>query len=131
MQLPTPRSRSLRSIVGPALAVVVTALSWHRWPAPWGLGLLLFAIVALGVAVGLPRVWAPVQAAIDRLAHGLAAAVTWLLLAGVFVLLFIPGRLVLALLRRDPLDRARDPARSTYWEPLASRRPGGGFRRQF
>ena len=131
MPHPASRLRTWRSVGGPALAVAVTAASWHRWPTAWSLGLLILAGAALVLAAGLPRAWAPVQAELDRLGRALAAALTWVLLVLVFGLVFIPGRLGLAVLRRDPLRRRPEPRRPSYWEPLPRPRGGADYRRPF
>ena len=120
----------LRSLLGPACAVAFTGLVWSRQRTNWSLGLFLLALVLFALAFGASRVFAPIQAAFDRFGHALAAALTVLLLGLVFVLVFVPGRLLLALFRRDPLHRRPDPDRTSYWEPLP---PAGGadrFRRQ-
>jgi hypothetical protein len=84
-----------------------------------------------GLALVLPRVWAPIQSALDRVIRAVLAGLTWLLLGVVFIAAFVPGRLLLAALRRDPLRRAREPMRTSYWEPLPPSRGTERFRRQF
>ena len=131
MQLPTRLRRQWRSIGGTALAAGAAAFAWRRWHGRGSLALLVLAAALLGLALAWPRAWAPVERALNRAARGLTAAVTWILLGAVFLVCFVPGRLLLVLLRRDPLRRAWEPARSSYWEPLP---PAGGaerFRRQF
>jgi hypothetical protein len=123
--------RPLRSLLGTACAVALTGLVWSRLRTSWSLGFFLLALVLFALALGAPRVFAPIQAAFDRFGHAVAATLTVLLLGLVFALVFVPGRLLLALLRRDPLHRRPDPGRTSYWEPLP---PAGGverFRRQF
>ncbi len=108
-----------------------TTLGWWRWRTPLSLGLLLFAGTLLALALFAPRAFAPIQAVLERLGRLIAAAFTWIILGLVFLLIFVPGRLLLAVLRRDPLQRQPDPRRTTYWEPL---RPSPGpshFRRQY
>lgn len=123
--------RNWRAISGAAVAMGITAFGWHRWHTRWSLGLFFLAAAMFGVALALPRIWAPFQAVLDRLVRGVVVAVTWLLLGIVFAACFIPGRLVMAVLRRDPLCRMREPARDSYLNPLPP--PGGRerFRRQF
>jgi len=131
MQTPTPLSPRCRSLGGTALAVGVTAFGWHRWHSPASLALLVVAAVMFALALIWPRAWAPIQAALDRAARGATAVVTWILLGVVFAVCFLPGRLLLALLRRDPLRRAWEPARPSYWEPLPRAGMPERFRRQF
>jgi hypothetical protein len=113
------------------VAVGIAAFGCYHWHSFWSLALLLLAAAMFCLALVWPRAWAPVQAALDRFARGVAAVLTWILLGAVFVGCFIPGRLLLALLRRDPLHRAWEPARSTYWETLPRSDSADRFRRQF
>ena len=131
MQTPTRVSSRCRSLGGTALAVGVTAFGWHRWHSPASLALLVVAAVMFALALLWPRAWAPIQAVLDRTARGITTVVTWILLGAVFVVCFLPGRLFLVLLRRDPLRRAWEPARPSYWEPLPRNRDAERFRRQY
>ncbi len=120
-----------RALGGPALAVVVAAVGCYGWRRPWNFALLALAAALLALALFWPRAWAPIEAALGRAGRGVGAAVTWVLLGAVFVICFVPGRLLLAVLHRDPLRRAWEPARSTYWETLPRAGSADRFRRQF
>ena len=131
MSSPTRISHRWRSIGGTALAVGFTAFGWWRWPHRCGLALFVVAAVMFALALLWPRAWAPIQAVLDRTARGVTTVVTWILLGAVFVVCFVPGRLILVLLRRDPLRRAWEPGRPSYWEPLPRNRDAERFRRQY
>ena len=60
------------------------------------------------------------------LATALAIGLTWLLLVPFFYLCFVPGRLVLMALRKDPMNRECPSAEKSYWVPY---RPSGGIER--
>lgn len=122
---------AFRPLLGPALAVAFTALGWLRWRTPWSLWLLILATALLALAVLAPRVFAPIQAVLERFGRLVAAAFTWLLLGAIFLLIFVPARLLLFILRRDPLQRKPDPRRTTYWEPLPPSTGPSHFRRQY
>jgi hypothetical protein len=124
-------ARPLRSLLGTACAVALTGLVWSRLRTSWSLGFFLLALVLFALALGAPRVFAPVQTAFDRFGRAVAAVLTVVLLGLVFALIFVPGRLLLALLRRDPLHRRPDPGRTSYWEPLPPAGDVDRFRRQF
>jgi hypothetical protein len=121
----------LRPLLGPAFAVAFTALGWWRWRTPASLALLLFAGALLLLALFAPWLFAPVEQLLRRFGRLVAIAFTWAVLALVFLLVFVPGRLLLLLLRRDPLHRRPDPRRASYWEPLPPAPGVGHFRRQF
>lgn len=122
---------ALRTLLGPALAVALTALGWLRWHTPLSLGLLILATTLLALAVFAPRVFAPIQAVLERFGRLVAAAFTWLVLGTIFLLIFVPGRLLLVFLRRDPLQRKPDPNRTSYWDPLPPAPGPSHFRRQY
>jgi hypothetical protein len=124
-------TRNWRSIAGLTAAVCFAGLGWMRWHARWNVALLSAAALMLLLAMAAPRIWEPIQATVDRAVRALMAIVTWLLLGVVFIFCFVPGRLILLALRRDPLRRAPDPALGTYWEPMPGPRGAGRFRRQF
>lgn len=131
VQSPSHRRRDWRSIGRNAIALVVAASVWLRWRTSWSFLLMAAAAAMFGLALVLPRAWAPVQAALDLVIRAVLAALTWLLLVVVFAAAFIPGRLLLAALRRDPLRRKPAPERDSYWEPLPPSGGAGRFRRQF
>lgn len=112
-----PDRKELRTF---GLSLAVVCLIWAGvlyWrgkaaPVPWLLGLspLLAVLAALAPAALRPvhRVWIPV-------AHGIAQGLTWVLLTLVFFIVFTPYGMIARILGKDPLERKRDPARSSYW----------------
>ncbi|MEZ5065632.1 MAG: SxtJ family membrane protein [bacterium] len=112
-----PTAKELRNF-GLSLGVVCLiwagVLTWRGHPEPvkWLLGAAP-VLAALGLtwpaALGpLHRVWMPV-------AHGIAQALTWVLLAVVFYVVFTPYGLISRALGKDPLDRKIDRNRASYW----------------
>lgn len=59
-----------------------------------------------------------------------AVALTWILLGAFYYLYFLPGRIVLLALRRDPLDRAFPSPRPSLWNPRPAKK-GHNPRRMF
>jgi hypothetical protein len=121
----------IRHLFAPLLAVALAATVWLRWGTSWSLGILALATLLLVLALFAPRTYAPIQAILTRLGHTVAVALAWLLLGLVFLAIFVPGRLLLALRRRDPLQRRPNPARTTYWEPLSPATDPDRFKRQY
>jgi len=120
-----------RPLLAPLLAVAFATAAWVRWETLWSLGILTVATLLLGLALLAPRTYAPIQTALTRLGRAIAVTLTWFLLGLVFLAIFIPGRLLLALRRRDPLQRRPDPARTTYWEPLPPATSPNRFEHQY
>ncbi len=121
----------VRPLLAPLLAVALAAAAGLRWPTPWSLGILALATLLLGLALLAPRAYAPLRTGLERLGHAVAALLAWLLLGLVFAAVFVPGRLLLALRRRDPLRRRPEPDRASYWEPLAPAADPARFKRQY
>ena len=67
-------------------------------------------------------------AALAAVALGLLA---WVLLAPFFYLCFVPGRVVLWIMGRDPLDRKIDPDRPSYWAPYRNAADERRYKRQY
>lgn len=101
----------------------------------WRGGLLPAALAGLAAALALlawtsPARYAPVQRALDRGIHLLLAALTWLLLGLVYLLVFTPLRVGRALTGSDPLQRRFDRSAGTYLRTPAAG-SSGRFDRQF
>lgn len=120
-----------RHLFAPAFAVALAATVWLRWGTSWSLGVLVLATLLLALALLAPRTYAPFQISLTHLGRAIAGTLTWLLLGLVFLAIFVPGRLLLALRRRDPLLRRPDPARPTYWEPLSPATDPDRFEHQY
>lgn len=88
-------------------------------PVGVGLALVLLARAAPRSLVGVYRAWMALGEALGRVT-------TPLLLGLVFALVLVPTRLLLALMRKDPLTRRPDRAAPTYW----SERERPGFTRE-
>lgn len=82
------------------------------------------------VAWTSPARYAPVQRALDRVLHGVLAALTWVLLGVIYFAVFAPLRLWRHLRGIDPLHRRPDPAAASYLSPLPLPAPDR-FDRQF
>ncbi len=124
-----PLTSSSRARLQASLAVVGTLAIWG-----WRGGQVPAALAGVAAALALiawvsPPHYAPIQRGLDRVVHGVLAALTWVLLAFVYFLVFTPLRFFRDLTGRDPLQRKSDPARASYLAPLP---PGPSrFDRQF
>ncbi len=102
------------------------------------LGRVLFAWIAGGIAAVLlvivlvrPRWYAPIRGFSARLGRWAAAGLTWGLLTPFFYLVFVPGRIVLALRGRDPLEREFPTDKPTYWVAHPPRQGTQQYRKQY
>jgi hypothetical protein len=97
------------------------------------------AFLPAPTAAAPPRSWprralAALRRGWLRFAEILAWINTRLLLGAVFLLLFVPARLVLRLAGRDPLARRLEPDAPTYWRlrgPQERQRPPSDYEKQY
>ena len=113
-----------------SLACIGTLVIWQ-----WRGGLLPAAVAGFAAALALlawtsPARYAPVQRALDSGVQLVLAALTWLILGVVWLLVFTPLRAVRALTGSDPLRRSFDRTAESYLQsPTAG--SAGRFDRQF
>ena len=89
------------------------------------------ALFVLLTGLLAPRVFEAVDRALKAFGKLVGVALTWLFLAPVFFLVFMPGRLLLALKGQDPMQRQFPTQAPTYWVPY--RKPPGvaRYRKQY
>lgn len=114
-----PALRRFGLAVGGVLLGVAAVVLWRRGytatPLVWGLGGAGGALVVLGaVAPGLLR---PLYRVWMGLALVLGFVMTHVILAVLFYAVVTPIGLVMRAFGHDPLQRRRDPAAPTYWQP--------------
>jgi hypothetical protein len=109
---------------------VAAFLAWRGHPVPAG---LLTAIAGFALVSGLfmPALFACWEALGQAIGKAVATAVTWLCLVPLFYLVFVPGRLILLLNRKDPMCRAFPTTQPTYWVPRAPVKDVSEYQRQF
>jgi len=121
-----------RAFVAAVLAAAAgLALFWQCPSRVPGGVVLVWAGVIAASGLAAPRIFLVIEKFNGHAVRGIGVALTWILLAGLYWVYFVPGRLVLAALGRDPLGRKFRDGRPTYWEQ--HRRPGGPdpYRRQY
>lgn len=98
-----------------------------------GPGLAVLALAAFVGVCGLcaPKVFLALEGGNRAVARAVGIALTWVLLTLVYVAYFIPGRLLLVLLRRDPLGRKIGADAPTYWVLHRSSKLSEPYRRQY
>jgi hypothetical protein len=111
-----------------ACAGTLVLLWWHGGARPAIAAGFTASLAA--VAWVSPGHYAPVQRVFDRGIHLFMAVITWVVLAVLYLGVFMPVRLWRALTKHDPLQRRRDAAVNTYLQPLPPASPRR-FDRQF
>lgn len=90
-----------------------------------------FSVVVAASALFIPPVFAVIDGFGRRLGLWVGIGLTYLLLVPFFYLVFVPGRLVLWLLRRDPMNRGFPAPESSCWVPRSSKMDDRHYRKQF
>jgi hypothetical protein len=127
MTHPTERQFGL---VFAAFLAAIALVWWLLFDAVLAELIGLAGLLAL-TALALPQALLPMNRLWRALAHRIAVANTYLLLGAVMLLVLAPARLFLALAGRDPLQRRRDPAASSYFEANPRRVTADTYRDQF
>lgn len=111
-------------------AVVSAVLAWKGHAVPAG---VVAAIAGFALLSGLfmPALFATWEAMGQAIGKAVATAVTWICLVPMFYLVFVPGRLILLLGRKDPMCRAFPTKLPTYWVPRAPVKDAAEYQRQF
>ena len=73
------------------------------------------AVASLAVALVAPRVLEPARRGWLKIGHWLSLVINPLVLAIVYVVVFIPFGALLRLRRHDAMGRSYDPAATSYW----------------
>ncbi len=121
------RKSLIQGLVMMTVGAVVFFGFRHRLGASILLCLAAFVLISARLA---PRLYSAFQRALDALVGWISTGITWLLLVPFFYLCFVPGRLLLLLLRRDPMRRRWPCPDSTCWQAHADL-PEDHFKRQF
>jgi hypothetical protein len=121
-----------RGVLGLVIGLVVAALLflWKPVLAAVVAGIALFlGVIALVAPLTLYK---KVTRALDLFAHGVGAAVTWVLMTVLYYLLFLPVGVLLRSRRKLAITRSFDPGLPTYWKTTGGHeRPPESYRKQF
>lgn len=117
-----------QSLVSFAAAAVFAFIFHHYFIAGIlaGVGLL---ILASGLFI--PRLYRAIEWLGSSVAVGVGQVLTWLLLVPFYYLCFLPGRIILALTKHDPMNRGWDSSKTTYWTEKHSVEDSDGMTRQY
>jgi len=102
----------IQSLVIAGIATVLILVFHH-----YTFGLILYSLSAVVLISGL--FIPPVFKALDQfgrwLAKGVGIGLTWLLLTPFYFLCMLPGRLILLMIGRDPMQRRWKRHQDSYW----------------
>ena len=118
------RRRDRRSLVQVAImaAVALIMLFGFRYYIMAGVVSCLASVVLLSSRF-LPTLYMATERLTILIASVVGVSMTWLLLVPFFYLCFVPGRLLLLMRGKDPLQRAFDKNKKSYWIAHPAPRP--------
>ena len=89
------------------------------------------AAVAAFFSLVAPQANLPLYVGLTVLTYPIGFVLSYVIMGTLFYLLIGPMALVMRLIGRDPLNRALDPAASSYWVDARPARPKEHYFRQF
>lgn len=138
-----PDERTLRRF-GLLALVVFGALGLCAWRQAWPLafvpgearGAVAVVLWAIGTSAGVlalaaPRANRPLYVALSCAGYPIGLVVSHAVLAALFFGVFTPIGLAMRALGRDPLQRALERDRASYWTAVRARKTKASYFRQF
>jgi len=121
-----------RALVAAVLATVAGMAMLFTFGSciPGAIALVTAAVTAVS-GFAAPRVFLATEKFNMLAVRAIGVALTWVLLTGLYWIYFVPGRLVLAVLGKDPLNRKFRGNRRTYWKQAGHSGDADAHRRQF
>jgi hypothetical protein len=128
------RSLRIRGVVGGAIGLAFAALLYfvgHKVRAAEVVGGIAILLALLALVAPL-TIFKTVSHALEVFARGVASAVTWVLMAILYYVVFLPIGLVLRAGKKLAITQGADPRLPTYWTRTEEREtPLESYRRQF
>ncbi len=92
----------------------------------WGL-----AIVVLSCALFIPKAFEGIESFGRKLGLWVGIGLSYLLLVPFFYMVFVPGRLILWILGKDPMQRGFPTDETSCWSPRKTKMDERHYRKQF
>lgn len=112
----TRRMRKKSSLIRFCIMFFIGSVLFFPLHHIWVGGILY--VLSLLILVGgfaVPQIYTAFDWVGRFLAITIGSLFTWVLLTSFFYVCFVPGRILLYLFRKDPLQRARTPDAQSYW----------------
>jgi uncharacterized membrane protein len=127
------RSLRIRGVVGGTVGLAFAALLYfvgQKVRAAEGVAGIAVVLALLALAAPL-TVFKKVNHVLEVFARGVAAGVSWVLMAILFYVVFLPIGLVLRAGHKLAITRGADRRLPSYWIPTERETPLESYRRQF
>ena len=128
----TPRPAWIRGAVQALVMGGIGSLVYRYGSHP-GMAYAVWTLAGLVLASSLfiPPLFAAIERAGRKLGQWTGVGLTYLLLVPFFCIVFVPGRVVLKMLGKDPMQRSFPTPEPSCWTPRSSRMDDRHYRRQF
>ena len=128
----TSRPRSVRGLIQGAIMAVIGFVLYrllgHQMMGQVVWGLACFVLFS---ALFIPRAFEGIESFGRKLGHWVGIGLSYLLLVPFFYIVFVPGHMVLKLLRKDPMQRGFPTPEATCWAPRRTKMDEKHYRKQF
>ena len=122
-----------KGVIGALIGLAVAALLYFVFHRPGAAAV----VGAIAVVIGLLALASPLglykglTRALDRFAHAVGSAVTWVLMPILFYVVFLPIGLLLRSRGKLAISKSADPRLTTYWKTPERERTPESYRKQF
>ena len=126
--------RAIRKRAGVQFLVSLVAAAFLWWLFGQEIAGIVVVCVGLWILVSglfLQKAFLTMERYVGIFSHYVGVVLTWTLLVPFFYICFLPGHLMIRMLRKDPLKLKLSSSEPTYWTPRAPVTDPEHFKRQF
>jgi hypothetical protein len=121
-----------RGLIGGLVGLAIAAVVFYLWKRELGYVIAGVSLALALLALAAPRAYLKVMALLDRFAHAVGMAVTWLLMTLLYYLLFLPVGLLLRARGRLAVTKRPDRRLPSYWTSTEGKSwTAESYRKQF
>ncbi len=121
-----------RGLIGGAVGLAVAAVVYHWWRPNLAYVIAGVSAVLTLLALAAPPAYRKVTALIDRFAHGVGMAVTWIFMTLLYFVLFFPVGLLLRAQGKLAITQHPDRRLPSYWSSTEGKPwTAESYRKQF
>ena len=121
-----------RGLIGGAVGLAVAAAAWLWWRPNVAYVIAGVTVVLTLLALAAPPAYRKVTGLLDRFAHGVGMAVTWVFMTLIYYVLFLPVGLLLRAQKKLAVTQHPDRRLPSYWSSTEGKPwTAESYRKQF
>lgn len=125
-------SRQARALLQAVAALVIASILYFRFDLrPVACAIASIAGLTLLCGLFIPRAYRVIERIQLFIGRAVGSGITFILLGVIFALCFVPGRLILALRRKDPLRRKSSGPDEILWISRSGSSDPDRYKRQY